>query len=1049
MLIRKLTSLLLMTGIVFSVACQKKDDKNVNGIYADELRDPAKIFSNRPTAIGKFVALFKLQTPSLFEALKTDQLKKTVDPELLAEIEAEQKAFIDAVKTSTPDALVMMKYKYIVNGIAVLVSVDEYNKISKFASVAKAEAAQSFARPMLAETKQNGYDMDLAKNNSALFIGTKYAMDKNIKGQGIRVGVIDTGIDYTHAMLGGSGNDADYKAINPGEKSNMFPNQKIVGGYDFVGTDFGSGKPGSRIPKPDGNPIDELGHGSHVSGTVAGIGDGVYSYDGIAPEAQLYALKVFGAEGGTSDEAVIAALEYSADPNGDGNIDDRLDVVNLSLGSSFGSSRNMYNLAIKNLTQGGTVVVASAGNAGDTSYIVGSPSITDEALSVAASVDSMDHNWKFKVIEFFKGADSMITEYVEGAISKKIADVAEVKSKLVYIGLSNKDLTPEQAAALKGNTALIDRGGNPFYEKMKRAEDAGAIGVVMVNNQEGTPFVMGGEPDGPTVAIPSVMITQQVGEAIKKEVISGTDVLVQLKSAKKLEKPALIDTLADFSSRGPRGEDSLIKPEIAAPGEMIISAAMGKGKLTVPMSGTSMSGPHMAGVMALMKQFYPELNVTELKSIVMGTATSIHDEKKQVYPVSRMGAGRVQVDKALASAVATQPASISLGEVLVEAKKVIYKEIKVRNVRPEAVTFAVEFQGHPALSITGGSVTLPPKGAGVLGLKIAIDSSKLKNGIEEIDGFVLFTQEGKEIFRLPVLAVVRKVTQMSAQNLKIFATSQADSDGAMSQVEVKNESSQDGVVVPMNLIAVDARKYVNPSDAQTTSKACDIQAVGYKILDGKIYFGIKMYQPLTTWFACEMSVLFDTDGDGNADQELAGVPMNRLQGLPAVGQFASILLDANIAKAIRQQYEISAALGKPVQLNYVKAVEDVQSMMPLNHSTIALLVADISKIRPQKQTGQVSFKIASSSLEEYNVEEDDFLGDDEKEWRKLDLTPAGQSYVFSDLAVPMTPKTQKALTFTKGQGSQELMLLMPSNRSLNNSATLDEQLVIMKPSFQN
>jgi hypothetical protein len=96
MLIRKLTSLLLMTGIVLSAACQKKDDKNVNGIYADELKDPAKIFSNRPTAIGKFVALFKLQTPSLFEALKTDQLKKTVDPELLAEIEAEQKAFINA-----------------------------------------------------------------------------------------------------------------------------------------------------------------------------------------------------------------------------------------------------------------------------------------------------------------------------------------------------------------------------------------------------------------------------------------------------------------------------------------------------------------------------------------------------------------------------------------------------------------------------------------------------------------------------------------------------------------------------------------------------------------------------------------------------------------------------------------------------------------------------------------------------------------------------------------------------------------------------------------
>ena len=275
------------------------------------------------------------------------------------------------------------------------------------------------------------------------------------------------------------------------------------------------------------------------------------------------------------------------------------------------------------------------------------------------------------------------------------------------------------------------------------------------------------------------------------------------------------------------------------------------------------------------------------------------------------------------------------------------------------------------------------------------------------------------------------------------------SDGAMTEVDVKNESSQDGVAVPMNLIAVDARKYVDASEAANTSKACDIQAVGYKIVQNKIYFGFKMYQPLTTWVACELSVLFDTDGDGKPDQELAGVPMNRLQGLPPVGQFVSILLDANMARSIRQQYELSGMLGKPVELNYVKAVEDVQPMLPLNHSTIAVLVADIAKIRPQKATGQVSFKIASSSLEEYNVEEDDFLGDDEKVWRQLDLTSAGQSFVFSDFSTTLTAKAQKTLTFTKGQGKQDLMLLMPNNRSLNNSATLDEQLVIMKPSFQN
>jgi minor extracellular serine protease Vpr len=1048
MLIRILTILVLFSGLVLSTACQKKDDKIVNGIYSEDLKDPSKIFSNRPMSYGKFVALFRLKNPSLFEELKTEQLKKTVNPELAKAIEDEQKAFIDSVKAATPDVVIMMKYKYIVNGVAILVSLDEYTKISKLANVAKSEAAQTFARPILADNDNASKGVNLTQNNSALFIGTKYALEKNIKGQGVRVGIIDTGIDYTHGMLGGSGKEEDYKAIDPAQPAAAFPNQKVVGGYDFVGSTFGSNSNlDGRMPKPDANPIDEMGHGTHVAGTVAGIGDGVNSYDGVAPEAQLYALKVFGTSGGTSDEVVIAALEYSADPNGDGNIDDRLDVVNLSLGSSFGSSRSMYNLAIKNLTLGGTVVVASAGNSGDTAYIVGAPGITDEALSVAASVDSMDHNWKFKVIEFYKGSESITTEFVEGAVSKKISEIAESKDKLVYIGLVDKDLTPEQIAAVKGHVAVIDRGGNPFIEKLRRAEAAGAIGAVVANNQDGDPIVMGGE--GEPVKIPAVMVTKAIGDIIKAELAKGVDIFVQLKSNKVLEKPFLIDTLADFSSRGPRGEDSLIKPEISAPGEKIISAAMGKGQLTVQMSGTSMSGPHMTGVMALMKQFYPELTVTELKSVVMGTATSIQDEKKKTYPVSRMGAGRVQVDKALMATVATSPASLSLGEVKVESKKVILKEVNVRNVRSEPVTFKVQFSGHAAITINETSVTLGSKAESVVALKISVDASKVAGGIEEIDGFVQFTQEGKEIFRLPVLAIARKVSQLSAQGLKIFATSIADSDGALAEVELKNDSIQQGLAVPMNLIAVDGRKYVNPSDIATTSDACDIQAVGYKILKDKIYFGFKMYQPVTTWHACELSILFDADEDGKADQELAGAPMGRLPGLPPMGQFVSIMLDANKAQSIRAAFEASAGTDKPIPLNYVDAVEDVQPMLPLNHSTVAVLVADINKIRPQKTSGKVSFKIASSSLEEYNVEEDDFLENDEKEWRQLDLTPLGQSYIFSELAVELNPKVQKTLTFTKGHGQQDLMVIMPSNRSLSKSVTLDEQLAILKPSFQN
>ncbi len=1036
---------ILFFGLVLSMACQKKDDKMANGIYTDALKDPA-IFSSRGTLQGKFVALLRLKTPALFEALKTDQLKKTIDADLLKQIEAEQKTFIDNLKVTSPSSVVLMKYKYIINGIAVLVSADEYAKISNLTSIRKAEMSQSFDRPELLQGEVATPTPNIAQNNSSLFIGTKFAADKNIRGQGMRIGIIDTGIDYTHSMLGGNGSEDEFKAIDPAVKSALFPNAKVVGGYDFVGSNFGSSNPdgSGRIPTPDENPIDEAGHGSHVAGTVAGVGDGIKSYDGIAPEAKLYALKVFGKDGGTSDEIVIAALEYAADPNGDGNIDDRLDVVNLSLGSSFGGPRDMYRLAIKNLTQGGTVVVAAAGNAGDTPYVVGAPGVSDEALSVAASVDGMDHNWKFKAIEFHTDQGSVTSEFVEGDISKKLADITtETKDKLVYIGLANKPLTPEQASALKGNAALIDRGGNPFIEKIKLAEAAGAVGVVMVNNADGTPIVMGGEGK---VGIPSVMVTKLVGEGIKKEVAKGGDVFVQLKSSKVIEKANLIDTLAEFSSRGPRSEDSLIKPEIAAPGQQIISALMGKGKETVAMSGTSMSGPHMTGVMALLKQFYPELSVTELKSVAMGTAVSIHDESKKDYPVSRMGAGRVQVDKALGALVASEPAALSLGEVRIEDKKVLYREVNIRNLHADPVSYKVRFKGHPAITINEADVSMGPKMAGTLGLKITVDASKIKESIAEVDGVVQFVQGDVEVFRIPVLAIVRKISDLSAESLKVFSASAADSDGAMVELALKNNSSQDGLVVPLNLIALDDRKLTSPDDEGTTSRACDVQAVGYKIVKGKIYFGFKLYEPLTTWQSCELSVLFDTDDDGKADQELAGVTSGSLPGLPIPNQFVSLLLNANVAHALRVQYEASIAMKKPIPLTYVSAVDDVQPMMPLNNSTVALVVADIAKIHPLK-TGMVSFKVASTSGERYNVEEDDYLDTDEKQWRKLDLTELGQSYMFNDLAVPVAAKSAKTVTFTKGHGAAGLMLLMPSNRSLSNSVTLDGQMDVVKPTY--
>ena len=229
-------------------------------------------------------------------------------------------------------------------------------------------------------------------------------------GDGMRIGIIDDGIDYTHADFGGPGTEGSYASIDRTRiDPNFYPTGKVVGGFDFVGDDYdasGAAGPDALTPRPDPNPLACGDHGTHVAGTTAGYGvnaDGsTFRGDyrtldaaalnalrigpGTAPKAALYALKVFGCAGST--DVVAQALDWSLDPNGDGDFSDRLDVVNLSLGSDYGAPDDPDNLFVRKLGQHEVLPVTSAGNGGDLYDIGGSPGNTPEALTVASSRDS-------------------------------------------------------------------------------------------------------------------------------------------------------------------------------------------------------------------------------------------------------------------------------------------------------------------------------------------------------------------------------------------------------------------------------------------------------------------------------------------------------------------------------------------------------------------------------------------------------------------------------------------------------------------------------------
>ena len=176
-----------------------------------------------------------------------------------------------------------------------------------------------------------------ALSETVPYIGATKVQAKGFTGQGVRVGILDSGIDYTHVEFGGAGTAGAYEAAygtSPDDPRNttldgLFPTSRVMGGFDFVGESW-PGDDGIEDPDPD--PIDLEGHGTHVADIVGGT-------HGVAPKVSLYALKVCSAvDTACSGVGLIRAMDWAVDPNGDGSSSDHLDIVNMSLGSDYGES---------------------------------------------------------------------------------------------------------------------------------------------------------------------------------------------------------------------------------------------------------------------------------------------------------------------------------------------------------------------------------------------------------------------------------------------------------------------------------------------------------------------------------------------------------------------------------------------------------------------------------------------------------------------------------------------------------------------------------------
>ncbi len=576
-------------------------------------------------------------------------------------------------------------------------------------------------------------------------------------GKGIRIGIIDSGIDYTHADFGGSGTPAAFTANNANRiEADSFPTKKVAGGTDFCGDNYdSSGVNGSATPHPDPDPLDTAanGHGSHVAGIAAGQGvltngktySGPYTNTlvpadfeigpGVAPEARLYALKVFGKGGSTSASLVVKAMNWAADPNGDGNTQDHLDVVNLSLGSPFGNDGDFdpEAEAIDRLALLGVVTAIAAGNDGNTAYIVGSPGTSARGITVANIYDD-----GFELGGLVVNSPPTLAGtlgMIEGTFTPELKTVGPVTARLVATDPPNACDTISNTTELKNNIALIDRGTCFFLEKIRRAQAAGAVGVVVANNVGGPPIVMGKTGDASDLNIPAVMVSQSDGARLRARL--SASVSVTLRDGVKLRQPELADQVNESSSRGPALQSGSLKPDIAAPGSSIRSVKSGGGTVGIEFTGTSMSAPHLAGAAAIMKQAHPNWSAEDLKSALINTAAGpLHGPNETFLPESRVGAGRLNVVGAAQTLVIAKVADNSGRVSLSFPAQVISAPVKlpaqVRLVNHGAVTATYTLAASNTLNQSGArlvsavtNVSVPPSGSALVEVVLELDPADL------------------------------------------------------------------------------------------------------------------------------------------------------------------------------------------------------------------------------------------------------------------------------------------------------------------------------------
>ena len=789
----------------------------------------------------------------------------------LGRLESAQTRAIASIREEIPQARVSRRYQVLVNGFAVSVP---YERLPDLLEVEAANRVYP------------SYSYTLSLNRGPSVLGTlAFAGLTGARGDGVKVAVVDDGVDHEHEFLDPTG--FSYPAGYPkGSSGSTTP--KVIAARGFAG------------PGASSTPLDRDNsfHGTHVAGVIAGVKTDVEAgrpgicveaqggchpavddLEGVAPRAYIGNYRVFNVPapaplGGccsANSPEIVAAFEAA--------VRDGMDIINFSGGGPQADPRTDVLIeAVANVVRAGVVPIISAGNDRDFFGLgtAGSPATAPDAISVGATANAHVFGPSITVRAPggvaripFGPADTIPPSWI--STDQRLVDVGT-------IGGANRQLCDGSlgAGSLRNAIALVTRGGCPYSAKEARAREAGAAGLVIAENRPGDPTfaLFSGLPGG--------TISDLDGARIRAAA-AGNGGAVTVRFSREISEVATTwaGVPTSFSAGGLTPFGHALKPDVMGPGAQILSSTLPEfaGDQYAILDGTSFSAPHIAGVAALLTQRHPSWTPDQMKSALMSTAGPSYADTTltQEASVIVQGAGMVRVSTADKPLIFSVPQSLSFGYLTAgggaNAKTI---PVTISDGGDGAGTWTAEIQ--PQVASAGATVEAAPVTIGPGGSAVMQITARAAGGAVQGDnfGFVLL-KRGSDVRRIPYAFRVSRSSLLDAPVTKLKTLQSGDTRSGEDRARVYRWPTS-----PFSILGIFGVDPAVNEDGKEKIYSLDIarQAVNAGVvvvkpapkLDVSITALLSSNQPIHPWF---MGSLDENDVLG-----YAGIPVNVNGSLP-------------------------------------------------------------------------------------------------------------------------------------------------------------------------